>query len=54
MKKLINHITGTEMYVPDDRVDYYVGLGHSLAPATTDKTDHEAKQPAPEKRTRKK
>ena len=54
MKKLINHITGTEMYVPDDRVDYYVGLGHSLAPAPINKADHEAKQPEPEKRTRKK
>lgn len=54
MITLINRITGTEMYVSDDRVDYYVGLGHSLAPAPINETDHEAKQPEPEKRTRKK
>lgn len=54
MKKLINRVTGTEMFVPDDRVKHYVELGHLLAPTSAGKTDHEAKQPEPEKRTRKK
>ena len=31
MIKLINKITGTEMWVADDRVDKYLAAGHKLA-----------------------
>ena len=54
MKKLINRVTGTEMFVPDDRVKHYVELGHLLAPTSTGVADHGTKQTGPEKRTRKK
>ena len=37
MTKLICAWTGTEMWVADDRVDEYLGQGHTLAPSTTKK-----------------
>lgn len=39
MIKLINRVTGTEMWVADDRLDEYLAKGHKLAdkPVTTTK-----------------
>lgn len=31
MRKLINKITGTDMWVADNRVDEYLAAGHKLA-----------------------
>lgn len=31
MLKLINSLTGTEMFVADDRIDEYLSAGHVLA-----------------------
>lgn len=41
MKKLISAWTGTEMWVADDRVNEYLGQGHTLAPSDTKKPDKE-------------
>lgn len=37
MVKLISAWTGTEMLVADDRVDEYLGMGHTLPQDTTKK-----------------
>lgn len=37
MVKLISAWTGTEMLVADDRVDEYLGMGHTLPQETTKK-----------------
>ena len=55
MKKLINRITGSEMWVTEERLDYYLGQGHMLsAPAPAKKAAFVTKQPEPVKKTRKK
>ena len=40
--KFINKLTGTEMWVADERKDEYIGAGHKLAP------DSLAKKPEPQ------
>lgn len=37
MTRLISAWTGTEMWVADDRVDEYLGMGHTLPQETTKK-----------------
>ena len=37
MVKLINSVTGTEMWVADNRVDEYVAAGHTPAAAHEEK-----------------
>ena len=32
MMKMINRITGTEMWIADNRLDEYLARGHQLAP----------------------
>lgn len=47
MVKLINALTGDDMYVADDRVDEYLGLGHKLTEETKNLPE-EADSPAQE------
>lgn len=51
MVKFINYITGTEMWVADDRVDEYKEAGHKLA---SDISDAEEKPTETKKRSTKK
>ena len=37
MTRLISAWTGTEMWVADDRVEEYLGMGHTLPQETTKK-----------------
>lgn len=46
MVKFINHLTGTEMFVADDRVDEYIRAG--FKPASDDSDGQQTKK-APEK-----
>lgn len=50
MIKLINRITGTEMYVHESRLEEYLARGHTIAPPPTPP----AKAPAQKRRTTKK
>ena len=49
MKKLINALTGTEMYVPESRLDEYLKAGHRLA---TPPPEAEPPKPAPTRKTK--
>lgn len=39
MVKFINRLTGTEMWVADDRLDEYLAAGHKLAAVTGKPTE---------------
>ena len=39
MMKLINRITGTDMWVADSRIAEYLGRGHKIAPAPDGKPE---------------
>ena len=54
MKKLINALTGTEMYVPEARLDEYLKAGHKLAnPAPERKPEAEPpKAETPKRKTK--
>lgn len=43
MVKFINNVTGSEMWVADDRVEEYKAAGHKLA--ATPKTEKPAEKP---------
>lgn len=49
MLKFINGITGTEMYVADERKDEYLAAGHKLAALPA--TKNTEKEPAKPKKT---
>lgn len=48
MVKFINAITGTEMWVADERVEEYKAAGHELAAASSKATEP-AEEPVDEK-----
>lgn len=50
MTKLIHYLTGTEMYVADERVDEYLALGHRLA-GEPEPVKETPPAPAPAKKT---
>lgn len=50
MVKFINHLTGTEMFVADDRVEEYIGAGFKPA---SDTSDGQQTKKAPEKKPKK-
>lgn len=54
MIKLINRITGTPMWVADDRVVDYLARGHILAPVPGEKPEKPAKAKKPAARKVKK
>ena len=45
MVKFINKLTGTEMWVSDNRVDEYKAAGHKLAAADVIREKKTGKQP---------
>ena len=50
---LINALTGTEMSVPESRLDEYLKAGHKLAnPAPERKPEAEPPKPAPKRKTK--
>ena len=53
MVKMINCMTGTEMWVAEERVDEYKAAGHKPAVDVKEESAKETK-PAPKKRTTKK
>lgn len=55
MVKLINWLTGNEMYVADDRLDEYLKAGHKLPKKTetTAKVSNEEKPKSRKKTTKK-
>ena len=52
MVKFINVITGTEMWVADERVEEYKAAGHTLAAASSKATEP-AEKPVDEKPVKK-
>lgn len=50
MIKFINRMTGSAMWVSEDRVEEYKAAGHKLAAAPAEKPKAESK-PAPKKKT---
>ena len=48
MIKLINRLTGTEMWVADDRLNEYLAAGHKLAVKPAEKP--EVKKPVAKKK----
>lgn len=54
MTKMINKITGTEMWVDDDRVSEYIALGHRKTVPTLDDLEKPTEIEKAIKRVRKK
>ena len=52
MKKLINALTGTEMYVPAARLDEYLKAGHKLANPAPKPTEPAPKAETPKRKTK--
>ena len=48
MRKLINAITGTEMWVADDRLDEYLAAGHKPAASESEKPMTEVQPSEPD------
>ena len=46
MIKLINQVTGTEMYVHESRLEEYLAKGHTLAPPPPPPPKASARKPA--------
>lgn len=54
MVRLINALTGTEMYVPEARLDEYLKAGHKLAnPAPKPEPEAEPPKPVPKRKNTK-
>ena len=49
MVKFINNLTGTDMWVADDRVDEYKAAGHKPAPAKAEKPTEPKKKKSSKK-----
>lgn len=56
MVRLVNRLTGTDMYVEESRLDEYLGQGHTLpsVPTTEDKPKTAKPKVEPKKTTSKK
>lgn len=50
MVKLVNKLTGSDMWVADDRLNEYLGAGHKPAPVTAKPTGPEEKKSPKEDR----
>lgn len=51
MLRFINGITGTEMFVADERKDEYLAAGHRLAASATETTEKAPAKPKTVKKT---
>ena len=53
MIKLINNLTGTEMWVAEDRLNEYLAAGHKLAAAPVEETTNDGPKPAKKSKAKK-
>ena len=53
MIKLINNLTGTEMWVAEDRLNEYLAAGHKLAAAPVEEANKSEPKPVKKSKAKK-
>lgn len=53
MIKLINNLTGTEMWISEDRLSEYLAAGHKLAAAPVEETNSDEPKPVKKSKAKK-
>ena len=53
MIKLINNLTGTEMWVAEDRLNEYLAAGHKLAAVPVEEANNDESKPVKKSKAKK-